>query len=154
MIAVTIHHCISQPNIRIQNRQAKNRKREVDPALVAIKKQWCIGKVCDCGCGRPANTPHHPKGELYENDPAYADPANWEPYYHTCHHNLHKGLVRCPTCTGWMQPGNEKCYRCQGHHWKEAREHFIQNRKTRQKALRKAQADKAKAWKKVNGRGG
>ncbi|MCU0651139.1 MAG: hypothetical protein MUC52_02785 [Candidatus Omnitrophica bacterium] len=71
------------------NRQARNRKREKNPVLVAIKRKWCEGKTCSCGCGRPANTPHHPRGELYENDAAYIDPDNWEPYYHICHHRYH-----------------------------------------------------------------
>ena len=67
---------------------------------------------------------------------------------HDCIFNDYR-LYGCLEPNRCMQPGNEKCYRCQGHHWKEAREHSIQNRKTRQKALRKAQADKAKAWKKA-----
>ena len=98
---------------RVQ-RQARNRKRERDPELMAMKKKWCEGKVCDCGCGRPADTPHHPFGALYENDSAYADPTNWEPYYHTCHHCMHHGFERCPGCGGWMRPGHEKCAICRG----------------------------------------
>ena len=115
-VAVTATTC-PQEIARI-GRQARNRKREKDPALVALKKEWCVGKVCSCGCGRAANTPHHPRGALYENDLVYADPENWEPYYHTCHHNMHKGLVRCPSCGGWMRSGNEKCAKCRGWRYK------------------------------------
>jgi hypothetical protein len=96
------------------NRQARNRKREKNQVLVAIKRKWCEGKTCSCGCGRPANTPHHPRGELYENDAAYIDPDNWEPYYHICHHRYHTGWQHCPTCGKWMRPGSEQCWICAG----------------------------------------
>lgn len=100
--------------IQIENRQARNRKREKSPAVKAKIAAWVIGKLCSCGCKRPANMAHHPKGELYETDEAYLNLNECEPYYSSCHHNMHKGLVRCPTCTGWMRPGNDKCFKCQG----------------------------------------
>lgn len=100
--------------IRTANRKARNRKREKKPEVRALVKAWCIGKVCSCGCGRPANTAHHPRGELYESDLRYLNLNECEPYYHTCHHLHHRGLVRCPSCGGWMRQGNEKCAKCQG----------------------------------------
>lgn len=106
--------CTSPPNIRIANRQEINRKRERDPALIKIKKAWCKGKKCSCGCGRDANTAHHPRGELYESDPVYYDSSQWEPYYSGCHQNLHRGYVKCPSCGGWMKPGKEMCWKCRG----------------------------------------
>ena len=113
MIAVNPHHCISQPNIRINNRQYDNRKRERTPARRAEVKAWCSGKLCTCGCGRPANTPHHPHDGLYQ-DEYWADLRECEPWYHQCHHNYHHGLVRCPECGGWMKQGREKCAKCSG----------------------------------------
>jgi hypothetical protein len=99
--------------ISTANRKARNRKREKKPAVRALVKAWCIGKVCSCGCGRPANTAHHP-GELYESDLRYLNLNECEPYYHTCHHLHHRGYIRCPSCGGWMRQGNEKCAKCQG----------------------------------------
>ena len=106
--------CTSPDNIRIANRHSRNRRRERDPALVKTKKAWCKGKVCACGCNRPANTAHHPRGELYESDPAYYDPTQWEPYYHNCHRMMHKGFEKCPKCGRWMKPGFEMCWTCRG----------------------------------------
>jgi len=112
MSAAKPHHCISQPNIRIQNRQTKNRKRERDPARIAAVKEWCVGKLCTCGCGQPANCAHHPSDDLYEDE--WADLSQCEPWQSLCHHKHHKGFVRCPECGGWMKPGREKCSKCEG----------------------------------------
>ena len=93
-------------------RQARNRTRERDPARRKAVRAWCVGKECSCGCGKPANTPHHPSGDLYKDK--WADLSECEPYYHICHHLLHKGYLRCPSCKGWMRPGYEKCWKCRG----------------------------------------
>lgn len=100
--------------IRAQNRKANNRKRERDPERRAIVKAWCVGKTCTCGCGKPANTPHHVSDDLYKDEGAWKDLANCEPYYHICHGLHHKGFERCPVCKGWMRRGSESCYRCRG----------------------------------------
>lgn len=107
------HHCTCQPRIQIENRQAKNRKREQDPARKAAVKAWCKDKLCSCGCGQPANCAHHPSDNLYDDEWANLDEC--EPWYSRCHHLHHKGLARCPSCGGWMRAGNEKCAKCQGH---------------------------------------
>lgn len=98
--------------IRALNRKTRNRKRERENRAAVIA--WCQGKVCSCGCGRPANTAHHVADTLYADDEAYKDLDNCEPYYHTCHRMHHKGLERCPLCGGWMLRRSESCYRCRG----------------------------------------
>lgn len=110
---IATYRCQSPDNIRIQNRQAKNRKRERDPKRRAEVKKWCEGKLCTCGCGQPANTPHHPGDNCYA-DEIWADLRECEPWRHTCHRRYHKGWVRCPQCGGWMKPGFEVCYKCSG----------------------------------------
>lgn len=120
MIAASPYHCTSQPNIRIANRQAKNRKREQTPERKAAVKAWCVGKTCTCGCGQPANCAHHPSDDLYEDE--WADLSQCEPWNSRCHHLHHKGFVRCPECGGWMRAGREKCAKCAG--WTGKKEHF------------------------------
>ncbi len=110
MIAATPYHCTSQPNIRIKNRQKKNRKREADPARKAAVKGWCKGQLCTCGCGQPANCAHHPNDTLYGDE--WADLSQCEPWQSFCHHMHHKGFVRCPECGGWMRHGHEMCSKC------------------------------------------
>jgi hypothetical protein len=107
--------------IRAKNRQANNRKRERDPERRAIVKAWCMGKLCSCGCGMPANTAHHISDDLYADDEAYRDLANCEPYYHLCHRAHHRGYERCPICRGWMRKGSESCYKCRGVVWRSPR---------------------------------
>ena len=109
--------------IQITNRKARNRQRWRSPLWKQRVQEHIIGKPCECyryfgpniqPCGKPANTPHHDNGEDYEDDERYMDPANWIPFNSSCHHNLHKGLVRCPECGGWMHPGRVRCSRCDG----------------------------------------
>lgn len=100
--------------IAAANRKTRNRKREQDPAVRALVKAWCVGKVCSCGCGRPANMAHHPTDDLYASDIRYLNLDECEPFFHTCHHNMHHGLIRCPGCGGWMRQGSEKCAKCRG----------------------------------------
>ena len=113
MTPATIHSCTCQPRIQIENRQARNRKRERNPARRAQVKAWCAGKLCSCGCGQSANTPHHPSDSLYEDEWANLDEC--EPWKAWCHHLHHKGLERCPVCHGWMKRGREKCWKCEPH---------------------------------------
>lgn len=101
------------------NHKARNREREKDPAVKALVRAWCKGKVCSCGCGKPANTAHHPEGKLYETDLIYLDLNNCEPFWYWCHRMMHAGFVRCPECGGWMRRGREKCSKCFG--WKRNR---------------------------------
>ena len=108
--------------IRIANRQSRNRRREKSAKVKRAIREWCKGKMCTCGsdfntkpCGRPATTAHHPKGYFYETEEAYLNLSECSAYHHMCHQNAHKGLVRCPTCTGWMKPGKyESCWICRG----------------------------------------
>lgn len=103
------------------NRQARNRLRERNPAVRALVKAWCIGKICSCGCGRPATTAHHPTDDLYESDIRYLNLSQCEPYYHHCHYMRHRGFERCPACNGWMRQGSEKCAKCRGWRHKNKR---------------------------------
>jgi len=109
-IAVTNPH-----QIAIDNRQTNNRQREKENRAAVIR--WCIGKVCTCGCGKPANVAHHVSDELYKDETAYLDLANCDPYRAWCHRMHHKGFVRCPVCHGWMREGRDKCAKCSG--WKK-----------------------------------
>ena len=110
----SVHHCTCPQRIRADIRQTKNRKRERTPARRAEVQKWCEGKTCTCGCGKPANTPHHPNDGRYD-DEYWADLRECEPWYHICHRNHHKGWIRCPECGGWMRPGFDRCYLCSNH---------------------------------------
>ena len=101
------------------NRKAKNRYRERKIRAEVI--EWCKGKVCSCGCGRPANMAHHPTDDIYRSDLLYHNLDQCEPYYHRCHYNMHHGNVRCPSCGGWMKAGAEKCAKCRGWRHKNKR---------------------------------
>lgn len=103
---------ISPQNIAKDNRQYNNRKRERNPARRKEVKEWCRGKKCECSptCNRLANTPHHPSDDLYKDE--WANLSECIPYNNRCHHNHHKGYVRCPSCGGWMKKGSEMCYTC------------------------------------------
>ena len=98
--------------ISINNRQANNRAREADPARKAAVEAWCVGKLCTCGCGQPANCAHHPTDDLYQDE--WADLSQCEPWQSFCHHMHHRGFERCPECKGWMRKGREKCAKCSG----------------------------------------
>lgn len=110
MTPATIHSVTNPGAIRAQNRQTRNRKREVSPERKAAVKAWCVGKLCSCGCGKPANCAHHPSDDLYQDEWANLDEC--EPYNSRCHHLHHKGLERCPSCGGWMKAGAETCFNC------------------------------------------
>jgi hypothetical protein len=93
-------------------RRATNRRREREIRAEVI--EWCVGKVCSCGCGRPANMAHHPTDDMYVTELRYHNLNQCEPYYHRCHYMMHKRFVRCPGCGGWMKEGSEKCSKCRG----------------------------------------
>jgi hypothetical protein len=105
--------CTSQANIAIENHRASQEQICGDPHHQADVDAWVKGKVCSCGCGRPATTPHHPDLNVYGTE-EYHDLSLCEPYYWHCHKMLHKGFVRCPECSGWMRPGHEMCSKCRG----------------------------------------
>ena len=104
--------CTNSARIRINNRQARNRRREKEHRSEVIA--WCIGKKCTCGCGQDADVAHHVSDDLYKDDEAYLDLANCDPYYHQCHSQHHRGYCRCPKCRGWMKRGREQCAKCEG----------------------------------------
>lgn len=110
---MAISRTICPQEIAATNRKVKNRRREQNPEVRAAVKEWVKGKLCACGCGKEANMAHHPTRDLYR-DSRYSDQSEWIPYYHKCHFNMHRHLVRCPVCKGWMREGNEKCAKCQG----------------------------------------
>ena len=112
MSSAATYHCTNPQRIRIDNRQADNRQRESNPDRKAAVKAWCIGKLCTCGCGKPANCAHHPTDDLYGDEWGNLDEC--EPYTGRCHHMKHKGYDRCPECGGWMKRGSEKCAKCRG----------------------------------------
>jgi len=98
--------------IRADTRQDRNRERELNPEQREKRRLWCVGKVCSCGCGRDANTAHHPRGELYETDALYFNLDNCEPYYHICHQKKHEGYVPCEICGTLVKPGYTVCWNC------------------------------------------
>lgn len=105
--------------ISIDNRRAKIKAR-VTKEEKARRKKWCEGKKCSCGCERDANTPHHTDLTVYENEEVYLDLSLCEPYYHRCHHALHKHFVKCPRCgIGWVREGAEHCRHCRTEEEKE-----------------------------------
>lgn len=109
MISISV---TNPQRLRADLRQANNRQREQAPERKAAVERWCIGKLCSCGCGQPANCAHHPTDDLYGDQ--WADLSECEPYNSGCHHMRHKGYDRCPECGGWMKRGSEKCAKCRG----------------------------------------
>jgi hypothetical protein len=105
-------------DIARMGRQARNRKRERDPKVRALVKAWCKEKLCSCGCGKKADTAHHPTDDLYASNYQYLKLDECEPYYHHCHFVRHRGFERCPECHGWMKAGSEKCAKCRGWRYK------------------------------------
>lgn len=136
----------SPENRRINNRQFRNRKRERNPERRKAVKIWCIGKNCSCGCGRSANTPHHPSDDLYKDE--WADLSECEPYYHTCHHMHHKGFARCPVCGKWI-PKDGECWSCKSPEEREAAIYRRERRRRNRNAYQRRQAKKAYRIKKV-----
>jgi len=108
--------------IRADLRKKQNIRRLLKPKQKKERKVWCIGKVCVCGCGRPANTPHHPSGDLYETDEKYFNLDGCVPYYHICHNRMHKGYVPCEKCGTLIKPCYTVCFNCRDKSSKEESE--------------------------------
>ena len=108
----TRHSTTCPQAIRADLRKERNVKRLLKPEQKKARKAWCVGRKCACGCGRDANTPHHPSGDLYETDERYFNLDNCIPYYHICHGQLHKGYVPCEKCGKLIKPGFTLCWNC------------------------------------------
>ena len=105
--------CTSPANIAIENHRIKLNAIYGDKAEKKRRKDWCTGKKCACGCGRDANTPHHPTLDLYKEREVYLNLDECEPWYHRCHHSYHKGRVKCPRCgQSWVKEGSVRCGKC------------------------------------------
>lgn len=132
----------SPANIRIENRQAKNRR-------IWSSKKWKDARekflrVCPlCAwCGEPSELAHHPTDEYYGKD-EYIDLhlSRCTALCKRCHFALHKGLILCPKCKeNYCVPINGVCLDCD-----EERKAAKEKKEAETKALKRKIMDEQNA---------
>lgn len=98
--------------ICVEQNKARMAEIRSTPEWFSLREAWLIGKVCLI-CGKPAQVPHHPTLDLYEEIQTYYNLSHCEPYCFTHHRKLHSGWQLCPACCmELMTPGSDHCWRC------------------------------------------
>lgn len=127
------HQSRSPANIRIENRQARNRKTWRSQEWKHNKAEFLKNNPVCAICGKPAQTPHHPDPSVY-GTPAYYTLAGCIPLCHRCHAQHHEGKVLCKVCKDhFHEPEFDCCLYCANpedvEHRKYRKESRIRHRK-------------------------
>ena len=126
------HQNRSPENIRIENRQTKNKEIWESPEWKVSKTEF-LKKNPNCHwCGVQSVVPHHPDMEVY-GKPEYLDLSGTVALCNICHGGTHAGKFQCPVCHKLRSKSEgERCYSCLD----DSDKRGIRNHKTEQNQKR------------------